>query len=483
MSLLTFLASSFVWTSVVAGGAEWLTRKNMTPHGAQALWRMAAGLMVLPWIAFGLGQLMPELVRPVPLALPWPELVDVGALVPAEFGSEAATSTAQARPLTWIAPVVLSVLVMGWLVRLVAGAAGQIWLRRLQTRRYVLNDSKVEDALARAAKLAGLRRPPAISGLNARHSPFVSGLVRPVLYLPKTHLKGDGLDFVLLHECLHIARGDLVTRPLERLVADLIWFSPFAWLARQRLDHWREAVCDADAVRLSGDRVGYARALVETARTCRPASPPGTVCLPAATLFSSPKRTLTMRISSLVDTPDKTRSRRRLAGGLILAFLATPLAIAHGLGEQDGAHAGTVAFGAAIIDHPDAKITSRFGNRIHPISKKEMFHSGIDIGAPFGTPVLLPAAGEVITTGERRGYGLVVEVELDGTRDRLRFAQLQSYRVKVGDRLVAGDPIGAVGASGRATGPHLHLEYLDRSDDNQPSDPEAIEGLQLIAGE
>ncbi|MEM7662289.1 MAG: M23/M56 family metallopeptidase [Pseudomonadota bacterium] len=478
MTLLSLVVCSILWTGLLAGGTECLTRKNMTAYGAQALWRISAALMIAPWIIFGATRLWPDTIASVPAILPWPDVPDIIEIAIVESGIIAAAPAETTNHSQWIHSAIAAVLVLGWIMRGTAAVAGHVWLKSLQRQRFPLNDPAIVDAVNRAAKLAGLRQAPSITGIDTNHSPFVSGLTKPVLHLPSASLEGDRSNHILLHECIHIARGDLVTRPLERLVSDLIWFSPFAWLTRQRLDQWREAVCDAEAARLSGDRAGYARALLDTARNCRPTPP-----LPVATLFSNPKRTLMIRITTLMIEPTKTSSRRRLVGGVLTAILIAPLTIAPGLAQNTGASVPSSAFLAAIIDDPNARITSSFGERIHPITKEPVFHSGTDIGAPFGTDISLPAAGEVITTGEKRGYGLIVEVELEGSRDRLRFAQLQSYNVKVGDRLSAGDVIGEVGASGRATGPHLHIEYLDRSANNRPSDPEAIEGLQLIAGE
>ncbi|MEO0881110.1 MAG: M23/M56 family metallopeptidase [Pseudomonadota bacterium] len=479
MTLLTFVGCSVLWTGLLAGLTELLTRRNMTAYAAQALWRICAVLMVVPWLVSAVALGWPESIPTFSVPIPWPDMPDFAAT---GATNEAATGTLSLVEDTaisdWITPLVSALLIAGWIARAMAGAASHLWLNRLQRQSAPLTDHDVRRAVADAAKAVGLATPPNLRHLETNHSPFVSGLTQPTLYMSTSSLAQSGRTEVLIHECVHIARGDLVTRPLERLVADIIWFSPFAWIARRRLDDWREAVCDAASVRLTGDPSGYARALIETARACQP-----TALMPVAALFSNPKRTLTMRINALIAPPDSAKSWNRFAGGLGLLAITAPLAFAQNIADQAGSPPNETVFAAAIIDHPDAKITSSFGERTHPITRKLAFHSGTDIGAPFGTKILIPAAGEVITTGERRGYGLIVEVELDGSKDRLRFAQLRSYSVKVGDRLTAGDSIGEVGASGRATGPHLHIEYLDRSNGNQASNPETIEGLELIAGE
>jgi murein DD-endopeptidase MepM/ murein hydrolase activator NlpD len=81
----------------------------------------------------------------------------------------------------------------------------------------------------------------------------------------------------------------------------------------------------------------------------------------------------------------------------------------------------------------------------------------MDIAAPSGTPVRAPAAGRVVRVERHFGYGLVVEVS-HGRDVRTWYAHLRSARVHVGDRVPAGTVIATVGASGLASGPHLHYE-------------------------
>lgn len=102
-------------------------------------------------------------------------------------------------------------------------------------------------------------------------------------------------------------------------------------------------------------------------------------------------------------------------------------------------------------------ISSKFGYRKHPIRKRSHFHTGVDFASKRGVPVLATADGVVIYSGWRSGYGRLVEVRhMDGLVTR--YAHNQENLVKQGEMVKKGQSIAKLGASGRATGPHVHFE-------------------------
>jgi len=101
--------------------------------------------------------------------------------------------------------------------------------------------------------------------------------------------------------------------------------------------------------------------------------------------------------------------------------------------------------------------TSNFGYRIDPFLRKPAMHSGVDFGAPFGTPVEATADGIVIHAGDKGGYGRMVEIR-HGHGFTTRYAHLSAISVTEGEQVTAGTIVGEVGSSGRSTGPHLHYE-------------------------
>ncbi|WP_274362546.1 murein hydrolase activator EnvC family protein [Paenibacillus thermotolerans] len=104
------------------------------------------------------------------------------------------------------------------------------------------------------------------------------------------------------------------------------------------------------------------------------------------------------------------------------------------------------------------RITSEWGTRIHPITKKKHTHSGIDIGAPNGTTIVAAASGTVILAQWYGGYGNCIIIEhKEGFRTLYGHIRSGGIKVKVGDEVSAGQKIAEVGSTGNSTGNHLHF--------------------------
>ncbi|MDA0267973.1 MAG: M23 family metallopeptidase [Cyanobacteria bacterium] len=105
-----------------------------------------------------------------------------------------------------------------------------------------------------------------------------------------------------------------------------------------------------------------------------------------------------------------------------------------------------------------APISSLFGWRTHPIFGGQRLHTGTDLAAPTGTPVLAAKDGTVTTADYLGGYGLTVILHHEQGTEETRYAHLSQLMVRPGETVKQGDVVGLVGSTGNSTGPHLHFE-------------------------
>ncbi len=104
-------------------------------------------------------------------------------------------------------------------------------------------------------------------------------------------------------------------------------------------------------------------------------------------------------------------------------------------------------------------LSSFFGTRTDPFTGRPAQHNGVDIAGKLGTRILAVASGVVIWSGERYGYGTMVEIN-HGNGYVTRYAHNSENLVAVGDTVKKGQWLGLMGSSGRSTGPHVHFEVL-----------------------
>ena len=112
-------------------------------------------------------------------------------------------------------------------------------------------------------------------------------------------------------------------------------------------------------------------------------------------------------------------------------------------------------------------VSSSFGVRRDPFTKRMAAHQGVDICQSYGTPVMASAAGKVIYAGHYYNYGKFIVIE-HGHGYQTAYGHLSKIDVKEGSTVLKGQMIGNVGQTGRATAPHLHYEVRQ---DGQPVDP------------
>lgn len=140
-------------------------------------------------------------------------------------------------------------------------------------------------------------------------------------------------------------------------------------------------------------------------------------------------------------------------------------------GRDEWAEPGKDEQRVAGMDVPvSGRLSSGFGYRFHPILGTARLHRGIDIAAPRGTPVVAAEDGTVVLARWNGGYGNQVRIAHAGGL-QTSYGHLSQIAAATGHRIRRGQVIGYVGATGLATGPHLHYEALQ---DGQPVDPTSL---------
>jgi murein DD-endopeptidase MepM/ murein hydrolase activator NlpD len=167
---------------------------------------------------------------------------------------------------------------------------------------------------------------------------------------------------------------------------------------------------------------------------------------------------------------------------LFATTLADALAKSGGIGLaaqlERSVEAPSASLDSALLLPVDGRVSSRFGPRADPFTGEHRHHAGVDFAAPEGSEIRAARSGRVVFAGARGGYGNAVELD-HGDGVTTLYAHASDLLVREGDRVAAGEPIGRVGSTGRATGPHLHFEVRN---DRQPQDPgRALKGYRARA--
>lgn len=336
ISLTWLVVSSLAWGAVLFGAGFLLQRfGDLSGRARQWIWRGAAMLLVAPWIAA-------PLVSGLGLGLaPRADAQMTGGMVSSEPAVEAAHVFLPINDVAAVAPsqgfglgaidwegTLLAILIAGWLVRFVMAQFAARELGRVVADSRPAEDGVALEALNAWSTRLGMKRKPELRLVEANVSPFSYGVVRPVICLPEgldEKLGREALQLVVTHECLHVARGDGWLRPIERVIADIFWFNPFAWCVRRELDTARELACDEGVVELSSARHAYARTLRDVAGLSA-----GLSCsAPAASMsLSGGGKVVVLRVKRTLALAKRKPARAAVIAAAVLGLVGAQIAVA-----------------------------------------------------------------------------------------------------------------------------------------------------------
>lgn len=439
--------------------------------------------------------------KPAPVAAP---LAPVGqalntAARTAQSAAPAAlpAAAAAAAPVADPASLVLAALPWIWAAGVVGCTLWQ-WARYLRfvrglARLSVPAESEREALWQEVCAQAGVARAPRLRVCPGLAGPVMTGLVRPVLYLPE-EMPLARLELALRHEAAHLSRGDLWIKALVRWCCRLHWFDPLCAFHAARWSRACEYACDAKAAAGldEADRRAYGLLLLDAAQS-RPL-PAG-----AAGLGGAQKEMKARLIALLHPAAPGRRLTAGVAAALAAALCLTacasaglsasdtpvsapvssaspqPLAGTSSPQEQDAPDSASqtpVAQSASEADSvpPASQSTAQADDAaqtegfIWPVPEytevtrwKSDYHKGADLKAPYGSEVLAMASGTVTMAQWHYAYGNVVEIDHGNGLSTL-YSHMSSMDVEVGDTVAQGQRIGTVGSTGNSTGNHCHVE-------------------------
>jgi hypothetical protein len=282
---------------------------------------------------------------------------------------------------------------------------------------------------------------------------------------------------VVEHELTHLARRDPLWMHASFLLQAAQWFNPMVARLGRQMAWAQELGCDRTVLqdRPSAQRRAYAAALLAQMRM-QTVPGHGTALAFGGRVVDA----VAARIGMIRDgVPAMPRAVAATLGWAALpAVLAASVLLQPALAWHIDSAAAVPAPVATALPHWQApmehlRVSAFFGILHAPTGRT---HGGMDFATPTGTPIVAPADGIVVASTNRymgeSKWGEVVAIEhADGLRSL--YAHMDKRKVKEGDHVSAGQQIGTSGATGKATGPHLHME-VSRNGDN--IDPQSLLG-------
>ncbi len=495
-ALIACLAASVVWAGVLLAGAMHLERSG-TARGDR-LWIAALLLAILPSLvapslaAFGVS------LRPPPAS---PMLVEAQTATPASAvvldRVDAAARTESGAEIANIAgasPLLSFDQAMNALALLyIYGAALAFFIWAARQAGFLIaaglaEPVRNEKLLASAEDWAfefGVKAP-ALKRSRHVSSVCVYGAVSPVVLIPHdldSRVSEDDVALMCAHEIAHLKRGDTRLFTATALARVLFWFNPLVTSIAARVELAAEEGADRLVIGSGVDRRAYASCFVKGLKYAAmkqnilPALAPG--------FTPNDRQGRRRRLDSILSTDGERRAsfgaRAALAGAASVAALIAVGQAAFAVDPEAAAEKRRLAL--AAVSEKDIQVTRE--TVVDPVFKKPVEgdvtlpfgktfkslddnttpveHQGVDIKAAKGTPVKASADGIVVEASSRvpgkEGYGTLVIVD-HGHGMQSRYAHLDGYKVKIGQSVKKGEVIGAVGETGKVTGPHLHFEVL-----------------------
>lgn len=290
---------------------------------------------------------------------------------------------------------------------------------------------------------------------NEIKTPVIFGVVSPKLLITKEieKLSTSELKYVFTHELIHYKKLDIFIYKIINVLKCLYWFNPIILIVFRKIKNDLEYATDEITVDILKDRKKYCKVLLKISQI-------GTENYANVVTIYNGKKELERRIIML-----KNDGKINAISICIIALLVIVVGMAS---ISLATNKITATVGLPVIDNiiktyvrpiEGGIISATYGTRVHPITKEEKSHNGIDIAAPIGTEVVSMSDGKVVKAEYNSQNGNQIIIEHDGISTE--YNHLSKMNVNAGAEISAGQKIGEVGSTGMATGPHLHFGIMN----------------------
>ncbi|PHR90822.1 MAG: hypothetical protein COA69_13970 [Robiginitomaculum sp.] len=330
--------------------------------------------------------------------------------------------------------------------------ARKLRVQKQEFNRHLVNlDAKVSDA----KELLGRQQAEfklAAESFEQKHNTIVTMLTQGGIAIDETEL-----------DTLMYARSDVLMSPV---VLDVVARQPRRAFG-QRSTLQTGTILDASMVRLEADQneiLVEGEAKIQT-RIERNRAILRATGLPLSDILKNGSYGVGGPFVSLNENGDMAENQGKVKTGAFLPHLESIKARAAEVESLDKALA------SVPLAHPidaESYLTSPYGRRKDPFTKRPTMHTGIDMASYRLAPIVATADGKVSFVGRRSGYGRVVEID-HGHGFKTRYAHLAKTNVKRGQSVEKGEKIAGMGSSGRSTSTHLHYEIFFEKNRQNPA--------------
>ncbi len=289
------------------------------------------------------------------------------------------------------------------------------------------------------------------------------------ILINKALYSDEELRKIITHEHVHVRQLHSLDILLVETIQILAWFNPVLSYLKKSVRAIHEYIADRHVIESGTDPLEYQLLLIRQNLNHK------TQNLTSHLNVSFTKK----RIMMLTDYQNKKSGNNRY---LLVIPLMVFMMMAFSYQDISGDKVIEVSSGLSQsenrpcmmpVEKDKVKVTSGYGMRMHPLYKKEMMHSGIDLAAPLGTPVMATADGMVKEIADEihdpKGYGKFIVIVHDQTYATI-YAQLSEVLIEEKQSVKKGEIIGRVGQSGLSTAPHLHYEVWKNNEKVNPAD-------------